>query len=234
VEELETSNEELQASNEELQASNEELQSTNEELQSVNEELYTVNTEYQRKISELTELANDMDNLLSSTDIGTIFLDGELKIRKFTPQIAGAFSLMAHDVGRSIETFAHKMDHPELVGELKHVLSTGERIERELRDVAGKALFLRILPYRTKGRVDGVVLTLIDMTGLRAAEDALFHERYLLNSLLRGRQDRVRAAQPGPRADPAPGGRGGAAYRAGAAVPRREAPGERRQRGVGS
>jgi two-component system CheB/CheR fusion protein len=191
VEELETSNEELQASNEELQASNEELQSTNEELQSVNEELYTVNTEYQGKISELTELANDMDNLLSSTDIGTIFLDGELKIRKFTPQIAGAFSLMAHDVGRSIETFAHKMDHPELVGELKHVLTTGERIERELRDVAGKALFLRILPYRTKGRVDGVVLTLIDMTGLRAAENALFHERYLLNSLLRGVPDAI-------------------------------------------
>jgi two-component system CheB/CheR fusion protein len=191
VEELETSNEELQASNEELQASNEELQSTNEELQSVNEELYTVNTEYQRKISELTELANDMDNLLSSTDVGTIFLDGELKIRKFTPQIAGAFSLLAHDVGRSIETFAHKMDHPELVGELKHVLNTGERVERELRDVAGKALFLRILPYRTKGRVDGVVLTLIDVTGLRSAEDALFHERYLLNSLLRGVPDAI-------------------------------------------
>lgn len=191
VEELETSNEELQASNEELQASNEELQSTNEELQSVNEELYTVNTEYQRKISELTELANDMDNLLSSTDIGTIFLDGELKIRKFTPQIAGAFSLVAHDVGRSIETFAHRMDHPELVGELKHVLTTGERVERQLRDVAGKALFLRILPYRTKGRVDGVVLTLIDMTGLRTAEDALFHERYLLNSLLRGVPDAI-------------------------------------------
>jgi two-component system CheB/CheR fusion protein len=191
VEELETSNEELQASNEELQASNEELQSTNEELQSVNEELYTVNTEYQRKIGELTELANDMDNLLSSTDIGTIFLDGELKIRRFTPQIAGAFSLVAHDIGRSLETFAHRMDHPELVDELKHVLRTGERVERQLSDVAGKAVFLRILPYRAKGRVEGVVLTLIDMTSVRAAEDALFHERYLLNSLLGGVPDAI-------------------------------------------
>ncbi len=191
VEELETSNEELQASNEELQASNEELQSTNEELQSVNEELYTVNTEYQRKIGELTELANDMDNLLSSTDVGTIFLDSELCIRKFTPQVAGSFSLVPHDVGRSIETFAHKMSHPELVDELKHVLRTGERVERQLQDVAGKALFLRILPYRAKGGIDGVVLTLIDVTGLRAAEDALFHERYLLNSLLGGVPDAI-------------------------------------------
>src|SRR4029077_13175783 len=105
IEELETSNEELQASNEELHASNEELQSTNEELQSVNEELYTVNAEYQRKIAELVELTNDMDNLLSSTEVGTIFLDAQLKIRKFTPQIAETFDLVLHDVGRSIETF---------------------------------------------------------------------------------------------------------------------------------
>jgi two-component system CheB/CheR fusion protein len=184
IEELETSNEELQAANEELHASNEELQSTNEELQSVNEELYTVNAEYQRKIAELTDITNDMDNLLSSTEVGTIFLDGDLKIRKFTPQVAEAFNLVLHDVGRSIETFAHKMDHPELVHELKRVVSTGQPIERALRDVGGKSFFLRILPYRAKGTVAGVVLTLIDVTGLKAAEDALFHERYLLNSLL--------------------------------------------------
>jgi two-component system CheB/CheR fusion protein len=184
IEELEASNEELQASNEELQASNEELQSTNEELQSVNEELYTVNSEYQRKISELTELTNDMDNLLSSTEVGTIFLDRQLKIRKFTPQIAEAFSLVAHDVGRSIETFAHKMAHPELLDDLKRVLSSAEPVERELRDVRGKAFFMRLLPYRTRGSVDGVVITMIDVSGLKAAEDALFHERYLLNSLL--------------------------------------------------
>ena len=184
IEELETSNEELQASNEELQASNEELQSTNEELQSVNEELYTVNAEYQRKIGELTELANDMDNLLASTEVGTIFLDRQLKIRKFTPQIADTFDLLPPDVGRSIETFTYKMDHPELVDDLRRVLATGEPIERELRGVRGKAFFLRVLPYRAKGAVDGVVLTLIDVDGLKQAEDALFHERYLLNSLL--------------------------------------------------
>ena len=184
IEQLEASNEELQASNEELQSSNEELQSTNEELQSVNEELYTVNAEYQRKIAELTELTNDMDNLLASTEIGTIFLDGQLRIRKFTPQITDTFGLLPHDVGRSIETFAHQMHHPGLVGDLKEVLASGQPIERDLTDLNGKSYFLRLLPYRVKGVVDGVVLTLIDVTGLKAAEDALFHERYLLNSLL--------------------------------------------------
>jgi two-component system CheB/CheR fusion protein len=184
IEERGASNEELQASNEELQASNEELQSTNEELQSVNEELYTVNAEYQRKIAELSELANDMDNLLSSTEVGTIFLDRELRIRKFTPQVADTFSLVPHDIGRPIDTFAHNLDHPELVDDLKRALASGERVERELSEVRGKAYFLRILPYQVKGTVEGVVLTLIDVSGLKAAEDALFHERHLLNSLL--------------------------------------------------
>jgi two-component system, chemotaxis family, CheB/CheR fusion protein len=191
IEQLEASNEELQASNEELQASNEELQSTNEELQSVNEELYTVNAEYQRKITELTELTNDMDNLLASTEIGTIFLDGQLKIRKFTPEVAEQFSLVAHDVGRSIETFAYKMNHPELVEDLRRVLESGQPVERDLLDPKGKSFFLRILPYRVKGAADGVVLTLIDVSGLKAAEDALFHERYLLNSLLRSVPDAI-------------------------------------------
>jgi two-component system, chemotaxis family, CheB/CheR fusion protein len=191
IEELETSNEELQASNEELQASNEELQSTNEELQSVNEELYTVNAEYQRKIGELTELANDMDNLLSSTQVGTVFLDRELRIRKYTPQIAETFSLVPHDLGRPIETFTHKIDHPELVDDLKRVVVSGRPVERELRDVRGKSVFLRIFPYRAKGSVEGVVLTLIDVTALKAAEDALFHERYLLNSLLANVPDAI-------------------------------------------
>jgi two-component system CheB/CheR fusion protein len=191
TEELETSNEELQAANEELLASNEELQSTNEELQSVNEELYSVNAEYQRKIGDLTELANDMDNLLSSTDIGTIFLDRELKIRKFTPQIAENFNLLPGDVGRPIETFTYAVEHPELNEDLKRVLATGERVERELRDRHGRSFFLRILPYRAKGAIDGVVITLIDVSGLKAAEDALFHERYLLNSLLLGVPDAI-------------------------------------------
>ncbi len=191
IEQFETSNEELQTTNEELHSSNEELQSTNEELQSVNEELYSVNAEYQRKIAELTELTNDMDNLLSSTDVGTIFLNRELKVRKFTPQIAEAFNLLPHDIGRSLETFTHNIDHPELIDDLRRVLASGERVERELQDRTGRYFFLRILPYRAKGTSEGVVLTMIDVSSLKTAEDALFHERYLLNSLLSAVPDAI-------------------------------------------
>ncbi|HEY4058332.1 MAG TPA: chemotaxis protein CheB [Kofleriaceae bacterium] len=191
IEQLEAGNEELQASNEELMSSNEELQSTNEELQSVNEELYTVNAEYQSKIGELTELTNDMDNLLASTEIATIFLDEKLRIRKFTPQVAETFNLLPQDVGRSIETFTSTIDHPELAADIRRVLATTERLEREVRDQHGRALFLRILPYRAKGGTAGAVITFVDVSGLKAAEDALFHERYLLNSLLASVPDAI-------------------------------------------
>ncbi|HET7342919.1 MAG TPA: ATP-binding protein, partial [Methylomirabilota bacterium] len=105
--------------------------------------------------------------------------------------VAEIFNLVAHDIGRPIDAFAHSLDHPELVDDLGRVLRTGQPVERELRDVRGKALFLRVLPYRVRGTVEGVVLTLIDVSGLRAAEDALFHERYLLNSLLLSARDAI-------------------------------------------
>ncbi len=191
TEEIESSNEELQAANEELLASNEELQSTNEELQSVNEELYSVNAEYQRKISDLTQLANDMENLLASTDIGTVFLDGQLRIRSFTSRAAEVFRLLPHDIGRPIENLTHSMEYPELASDFRAVLDSGRPIEKELRAATQRHLFVRILPYRARGTVDGVVLTLIDVTSLKAAEDALFHERYLLNSLLSSVPDAI-------------------------------------------
>jgi two-component system CheB/CheR fusion protein len=191
TEELESSNEELQAANEELLASNEELQSTNEELQSVNEELYSVNAEYQRKISDLTELANDMENLLASTEIGTVFLDAQLRIRKFTSRAAEVFQLLPHDIGRPITNLTHSMEYPELSADFGSVLSSGEPVEKELRDRNQRAFFARILPYRAKGTIDGVVLTLVDVTGLKKAEDELFHERYLLNSLLASVPDAI-------------------------------------------
>ncbi len=185
IEELETSNEELQATNEELVASNEELQSTNEELHSVNEELYTVNAEYQNKIAELTQLTNDMENLLRNTDIGVIFVDSELRIRKFTPQIAAAFNLLPQDLGRSIETFVPQIDHPTLVPDLKHVLTTGKPIEVEVRDRRNNDLLLRIRPYRSStSTIEGVLLTLVDISALKAAQRELIATGRQLRGIL--------------------------------------------------
>jgi len=173
IEELETSNEELQAANEELVTSNEELQSTNEELQSVNEELFTVNAEYQKKIGELSELTTDMDNLLASTDVATVFLDRDLCIRKFTPQIASQFHVLPQDVGRRIDGFAHNILRPELMDDLRRVVATNDRFEIEVQDRYGAWLYMRLLPYRIKSKVEGVVLTLFDITAIKKAQAEL-------------------------------------------------------------
>ena len=184
IEELETSNEELQATNEELVASNEELQSTNEELHSVNEELYTVNAEYQKKIAELTELNADMDNLLASTEVHTIFLDRDLVIRKFTPKIAEEFNLLPQDVGRRIDNFTHHIRYEPLLGELRRVLETAQPFEREVQDRYGRWFLLRILSYRSGGVVNGVVLTLIDIDNLKRAEARVGEKEQQLADIL--------------------------------------------------
>ncbi|MCA9040181.1 MAG: response regulator [Planctomycetaceae bacterium] len=171
VEELETSNEELQATNEELLASNEELQSTNEELHSVNEELYTVNAEYQNKIDELTVLTSDMHNLLQSTEVHTIFLDKDLRIRKFTPQMAKVFHLIESDIGRQIQGFVHTLNCEDLVEKLEKVAEDGEPHEEEISNPYHEFYLLRILPYLSENKNEGVVLTLVDTTILRAAEN---------------------------------------------------------------
>ena len=173
IEELETTNEEQQATNQELLASNEELQSTNEELQSVNEELYSVNAEFQSKIGELTGLNNDMDNLLQSTNIGTVFLDKELRIRKFTPAITSVIKLLDHDIGRPLDQISYgiEMEHNELLDKVRRVLESGKPAECDVKSRRGAALLLRINPYRDEaGRADGVVLTFVDISELKRAE----------------------------------------------------------------
>ena len=170
IEELETSNEELQATNEEMVAANEELQSTNEELHSVNEELYTVNAEHQKHIAELTEANNDIDNLLHSIDVGVVFLDAELRIRKFTTAIASAFHLLPQDVGRKFDNFAHNIEHGLLMEDIQLVLRDGAPVEREVVNRRGDFFFLRVLPYRSSSVVTGVVLTLIDIGMLKRSE----------------------------------------------------------------
>lgn len=164
--ELETVNEELQAANEELLTANEELQSSNEELQSVNEELYTVNTEYQQKLDELTMLTNDLSNFLSSTMIGILFVDSNLNIRKFTEYVGREFQLMEHDVGRSLQIFAHSFPEEDIVKDAKEVSKNLVPIDREVTAMNGRYYTLRIAPYRTtENSIRGLVITIIDSLG---------------------------------------------------------------------
>jgi two-component system CheB/CheR fusion protein len=174
IEELETSNEELQATNEELLASNEELQSTNEELQSVNEELYTVNAEYQSKIIELTELNNDMDNLLDSTDIGTLFLDEDLEIRKFTPKIRELYKIREGDIGRPIGHLNHRLVELNPVEVFDKVHTSGQPLEREMQSEEGRWYLMRCIPYKIgPSAFSGIVATFIEISGVKQAQKDL-------------------------------------------------------------
>lgn len=174
IEELETSNEELQAANEELLASNEELQSTNEELHSVNEELFTVNTEYQQKIEELTQANNDIDNLIRSTEINIIFLDRELRVRKFAQVASPAFNLLPQDMGRPIRHIQPNVNLPNLHAHLQQTLATQTLFEREVEHVDGTHLLMRVMPYRDEhGQSDGVVVMFVDLSSVYSMERQL-------------------------------------------------------------
>jgi len=167
-EELETSNEELQSSNEELIASNEELQSTNEELQSVNEELYTVNSEHLRKIDELTQLYADMDNLLKNTQIGTIFLDKELTIRKVNDLASHLTNVMTSDIGRPINHLSFRNLYPEFIQDVYNVSDNLTPKSNDIKDIAGNWYLMRILPYRTaENIIDGIIITFMNITSLK-------------------------------------------------------------------
>ncbi len=172
IEQQETANEELQAANEELLAANEELQSTNEELESVNEELYTVNAEYQGKILELTELNDDMENFTRSTDIGTIFFDTDLRIRKFTPAFGRVTRLEPGDVGRQISTFAHPV--LKAVKEVAAAVTRGTPHEEVLVLPGEGEFLLRVHAYKQDhSGVRGLVAALVDISRVRDAEREL-------------------------------------------------------------
>jgi two-component system CheB/CheR fusion protein len=168
VEELETSNEELQASNEELIASNEELQSTNEELQSVNEELYTVNSEYQSKIEELIQLNNDVTNLLNNTEIGALYLDRKLCIRKFTSTFSKIGNILDLDIGRPIHHIATSHLYAEFLQDIYTVQENLQPIEKEVSHANGMLYLARIVPYRTDFQaVDGILVTMVNISNLK-------------------------------------------------------------------
>ena len=182
VEELETSNEELQSSNEELIASNEELQSTNEELQSVNEELYTVNSEYQTKIEELTRMTNDLNNLLKNTDVGALYLDKNLCIRKITPIVSKITNILEYDIGRPISHIAVMANYPNLIQDVDSVVETLRSVDKEITDKDGSIWQARVRPYRTaQNAVEGIMITFVDITRLKMIEQELRQSEDIFN-----------------------------------------------------
>ncbi len=170
IEDLSTVNEELQASNEELMASNEELQSTNEELQSVNEELHTVNAEYQSKIAELNALNADLESLTRSAGLPLLFLDGDLRVTRFTPEAAVLFRLREVDLGRPLTELSHDLDDLHLFSRLRTVRDTATPSRTEATDGNGRRWLVTILPHPGDlERGTRIVLSCIDVTSLHDA-----------------------------------------------------------------
>ena len=174
-EELMSINEEFQSTNEEIQSTNEELETSKEELQALNEELVTVNAELQGKVEELNQSNSDMENLFASSEIAAIFLDRGLIIKRFSPAMATIFNLIPADIGRPFRHLAGTIDWPDLPHDAQAVLEKLDPVEREVTALEdGRSFIMRVLPYRTTdGRIDGIVVTLIDITERKRAEEAI-------------------------------------------------------------
>jgi two-component system CheB/CheR fusion protein len=189
TEELKASNEELQAMNEELRSATEELETSREELQSINEELTTVNQEMKSKVDELAHANSDLQNLMASTAIATVFLDRELAVMRYTPSAVDLFHLIPTDVGRPFSNLSHKLDYPELSADCEKVLRTLAPIEREVRD-NGHWFLARLQPYQTlDNRTAGVVLTFVNVTDRVRAEETLRGSEERLRLLIESAED---------------------------------------------
>ena len=172
LEEHKASLEEQHAMNEELRSSSEELETSREELQSLNEELQTVNQELKIKVEEQAQANDDMRNLVNATEIGTIFLDRGMRIKLFTPAVQSIFSFIPADHGRPLADITSVLDYPQLGQDVKRVLETLERVDREVQTRDGRWLLMRALPYRTgDDRIGGVVLTFVEITERKLAAD---------------------------------------------------------------
>lgn len=194
-EEMKASNEEMQSANEELRSTMEELETSKEELQSINEELQTVNQQNRHKVDELGQLSSDLQNLMAATDIATLFLDRDLRILRFTPRVGEIFNIQITDEGRPISDFTHhlgygsltnlrvtdrgrpiselaeRLGYNELRSDAQAVLQRLTPLERELQDDKGRSFLTRIHPYRGSGdKIEGVVVTFVDITDRREAE----------------------------------------------------------------
>ncbi|KJH80187.1 CheR family methyltransferase [Stutzerimonas stutzeri] len=173
TEELRASNEELQAINEELRSATEELETSKEELQSINEELTTVNFELKTKVDETSKINDDLQNLIASTDIATLFVDRTMRIKWFTPRAQDIFNVIGNDAGRSLLDITHRLDYPQLHQDATEAFESLHLVEREISNLDRSHWYLaRVLPYRTlDDRIQGAVLTFIDITDRRRAEE---------------------------------------------------------------
>jgi two-component system CheB/CheR fusion protein len=185
VEELKSANEELQSTNEELQSTNEESNTAKEEMQALNEELMTVNMQFRAKTDELTELNNDMANLLNSAQIATLFLSNQLYINRFTPSVTEIIPLVQTDVGRPVANLATHLKYDHLVRDVQEVLDKLTPKEVEVEATGGQWYLLRIIPYRTLDNfIGGAVLSFQAITALKAARTQLQAARALAEDLL--------------------------------------------------
>jgi len=190
AEELKASNEELQAMNEELRSSAEELETSKEELQSINEELRTVNQELKLKVEETTITSNNLQNLINSVDIGTVFLDRSFKVAFFTPAARDLFNLLPADYGRPLSDITTKLDYQDIIGDAEFVLDKLQPIEREVKSKDQRVFIMRVLPYRTsEDRINGVVITFINITNVKKAEAALRASEERLRLLIESAKD---------------------------------------------
>lgn len=184
-EELTAANEEVTSINEELQATNEELESSKEELQSLNEELGTINGQLSRKISELADVTDDLSNLLKGSDVATIVLDTDLRIKWFSPPIVTLFHLIDSDVGRPIGNFTQKFEFGELLQKAKAAIVDLAIFEGEIRADDGRSLLLRVRPYRTQDdRIAGAVVTFVDVSDLKSKQMEISEARSFAEAIV--------------------------------------------------
>ena len=173
-EELQTSNEELQSTNEELQSANEELTTSKEEMQSMNEELQTINTELQTKLDDLALAQSDMQNVLNSIEIAVLFLDQDLNVRRYTERAATIINLRESDIGRPLSDLTSSLHYPELQEDARRTLDTLAATEKQITTTDDRWFSVRIIPYRRLDNViDGVVITLVDITETKHLESSL-------------------------------------------------------------
>jgi two-component system CheB/CheR fusion protein len=201
IEEMESSLEELKSTNEELQSANEELQSTNEEamtnkeeMQSLNEELLTLNMQYMAKTEELSQSANDMKNLLDATEIAIIFLDNDMVVKRFTPQVGRIINLLPADVGRSLAHFASNLRYAHLLRDVQQVLTRLTSVEVNIETTRGDWFTMRILPYRSLDNyINGAVITFTEITALKQLEASLQDKAIFIESMQEAMREPVLA-----------------------------------------